>query len=140
MSDPTTSSDSAAVSDRDVTVLGWTVPRPTGRWHQSIVVTSRHVWITPEISFTANESLCAAAAAGIEDFHEWIRTSGWKKRPQRCAVGDVSGLVWNEVTGWMRIAAGDDMIGAQIPDRGVGTQLEPQVKTAISSRRNRGGS
>lgn len=47
----------AAPTDDTVAVLGWTIPRPTGRWHQAIVVTSRHVWVTPELSFSANEAL-----------------------------------------------------------------------------------
>ena len=122
-----------APTDDDVTVLGWTVPRPTGRWHQAIVVTSRHVWITPELTFAASEALEAGAAAGIEAFHDFVRTAGWVQRPPRVDLADVRGVDWNETTGWMRIGAGE-VIGAMIPDRATGTALLPQLKQAIASR------
>ncbi len=122
-----------APHDDPVTVLGWTVPRPTGRWHQAIVVTSRHVWITPELPFAANETLEASAAAGLEAFHDFVRGAGWVQRPPRVDLGDVRGVDWNETTGWMRIGAGE-VIGAMIPDRATGTRLLPLLKQAIATR------
>lgn len=128
MSDTTT-------PDREVLVLGWVIPRPTGRWHQSIIVTSRHVLITPELSFANNETLVEAAAQGTEAFYTFLRTTGWKTPPLRCAVTEVRGVSWNDMTGWMRIAgAGDTMIGAMIPDRAAGTAMKPQLKNAIAGR------
>lgn len=124
-----------AVPEDTVTVLDWTVPRPTGRWHQAIIVTSRHVWVTPELTFADNEKMLAAAAAGMSEFHDFIRGSGWTKRPPRCALGDVRGINWNETTGWMRIAHGDDeSIGAMIPSRDAGNALKPLLKRAIGAR------
>ena len=116
-----------------VSVLGWTVPRPTGRWHQAIVVTSRHVWITPELAFATNEQLEASAAIGIEAFHNYVRSAGWVQRPPRVNLADVRALDWNETTGWMRIAAGE-IIGAMIPDRAAGNRLHPLLKRAIAGR------
>jgi len=124
-------------NDDQVSVLGWVVPRPTGRWHQSIVVTSRHVWVTPELTFEANESLEAAAAAGIESFHDFVRAAGWVQRPPRVDLAAVRAVDWNETTGWMRVGA-DEIIGAMIPDRAAGTALHPLLKQAIASRVIRG--
>lgn len=114
-------------------VLGWVIPRPTGRWHQAIVVTDRHVWITPELTFAENEKMTADAAAGRDAFHDFVRTSGWIERPPRCNLTDVRGLNWNPTTGWIRIAAaGDDVLGAMIPNRETGDELEPKLKKAIA--------
>lgn len=116
-----------------VAVLGWVIPRPTGRWHQAVVVTSQHVWITPEISFGDNEDMEAAAAAGIDTFHNYLRSSGWIKRPERVNLSDVRGLNWNETTGWLRIGGADDeVIGAMIPDRKAGDRIKAGVKRAIA--------
>lgn len=116
-------------------VLGWTIPRPTGRWHQAFVVTLLHVWVTPEISFADNEAMEAAAAAGSDAFHDFLRQSGWISRPERVSLSDLRGLNWNETTGWLRIGgAGDDVIGAMIPDRKAGGRITTALKQAISDR------
>lgn len=128
-------SDITPPTHDEVTVLGWAIPRPTGRWHQSIIVTAHHVWITPEISFVNNDKLVIAAASGLDTFHDFIRSAGWKTPPLRCALSEVRGVMWNDMTGWMRIAGADDnVIGAMIPNRAVGTKLKPLLKHAISSR------
>lgn len=124
-----------APNDDQVAVLGWAVPRPTGRWHQAIVVTSRHVWVTPELTFAANEALEAAAAAGLTSFHDFIRSAGWVERPARVDLGHVRGVDWNETTGWMRVGA-SEVIGAMIPDRSTGKRLHPLLKQAIATRVN----
>lgn len=118
-----------------VTVLGWTVPRPTGRWHQAIVITSRHVWITPELSFTDNAALEAAATAGNDAFHDYVRGAGWIKRPPRCNVADVRVVKWDETTGWIRVGSDSaELVAAMIPDRQTGTRLTPLVTQAIAAR------
>jgi len=128
-------SNEMTVSDNDVTVLEWVIPRPTGRWHQAIVVTSRHVWITPELTFADNERMTAAAAGGLSEFHEYLKAVGWTAKPDRCALGDVRGINWNETTGWMRIAGQDDhVIGAMIPNREAGNKLKIELKRAIGVR------
>ena len=115
-----------------VTVLGWTLPRPTGRWHQSIVVTARHVWLTPELTFGDNEALTHAAAAGIDAFHDYVKGAGWKTRPPRLVTTAVSGVDWNATTGLIRIANRDgDVIGAMVPDRARGGELEQELRVAI---------
>lgn len=116
-------------------VLGWVVPRPTGRWHQAFVVTSRHVWLTPEISFADNEAMEAAAAAGADAFHDFLRGSGWINRPERASLDGVRGLNWNETTGWLRVGGADDaVIGAMIPDRKAGDRVNAALKKAIAAQ------
>lgn len=115
-------------------VLGWVVPRPKGRWHQSIVVTTTHIWITPELNFSANEELVEAAAAGEETFNTYLKGAGWFVPPEFCRVSDVRGVAWNETTGRMKIAAGDSIIAASIPDRKAGTKIEPLLKRVIAAR------
>ena len=113
------------------TVLGWVIPRPTGRWHQAIVVTHNEVWITPEITFADNERMEAAANESIVAFMNFVRDAGWLDA-QRCGVTEVKGLRWDNVTGWMRILyANEQVIGAMIPNRKNGDRLEPKVKEAI---------
>jgi len=128
-------SDTTPTANSEVTVLGWVIPRPTGRWHQSIIVTARHVVITPELTFANNELLVSAAEQGHEPFYAFLRSAGWKSQPQRCELAEVRGVDWNDMTGWMRIAGGGDtVIGAMIPNRDVGTALKPRLKHAIASR------
>lgn len=119
------------------TVLGWVVPGPTGRWHQAIVVTHNEVWITPEITFAENQAMEEAASESIVAFRTFVSDAGWLNA-QRCAVTDVKGLNWDNITGWMRIlAANDKVIGAMIPNRGNGDELEPKIKEAISLARRK---
>lgn len=118
-----------------VAILGWVVPRPTGRWHQAIAVTSQHVWITPEISFADNEAMEAAASEGSDAFHTFLKSSGWINRPERVSLSDIRGLNWNETTGWLRIGGADDhVIGAMIPDRKAGDRIKAGLKQAVAAR------
>lgn len=138
MPDPSPSTHTSPQLD-DVTVLNWTVPRPTGRWHQAIVVTSRHVWITPEQTFGDHEAMTAAAAAGLDEFHDFVRGAGWVTRPPRCSLSEVRGLDWNEIGGMIRIGVeGGEVLTASIPDRSHGARLVPLVKRAIALRVRRG--
>lgn len=132
MADPTNVSgeDTAPAA-----VLGWVVPRPTGRWHQAIVVTATDLWVTPEISYADNEAMEAAAAAGTDAFHMFLKGAGWIKRPDRVALSDLRGINWNETTGWMRVGGADDVVvGAMIPDRKAGDRVKVALKQAIASR------
>ena len=96
-------------------------------------MTSRHVWVTPELSFSANEALESAAAGGLGAFHDFVRGAGWVQRPPRVEIGAVRGVDWNETTGWLRIGA-NEVIGAHVPDRAAGTRLYPALKQAIAAR------
>jgi|GEM_PF-6640311 len=123
------------INDEDVAVFGWVIPRPTGRWHQAIVVTARHVWVTPELTFKDNEKLEAAATAGLFGFHDFVRGAGWVKRPPRCDISAVRRVDWNAITGWMQLSCADDsVIGAMIPNRESGGALQPLLKKAIGVR------
>ena len=122
-------------SENDVTVLEWVVPRFTGRWHQSIVVTAHHVWVMPELTFANNEAMTAAAAGGLQELYTYLKGAGWTAKPPRLKLDDVRGVNWNETTGWMRILGqGDKVIGAMISDRETGNALEPKLKQAIAVR------
>jgi len=115
-----------------LTVLGWAVPRPTGRWHQSFVVTDKHVWITPELSFENNEKMEAAAAAGIEAFHTFMQGGRWADRPQQLELEEVNGLHWNPTVGLMRLRSKDNrIISATIADRAEGEVIQGALKQAI---------
>ena len=127
--------DASTEEAAPATVLGWIVPRPTGRWHQAIVVTSADVWITSEMPFAENQTMEAAAEAGTKAFTKFVRDAGWLDG-QTCSVLDVKGLNWDNITGWMRILAdGDLVIGAMIPNRADGDKIEPKVKKAIAAAR-----
>ena len=116
-------------------VLDWVIPRPTGRWHQAVVVTDVHVWVTPELSFAENEQMEAAAAAGRTAFHEFVRGSGWIERPPRAAINEIRGIAWQESNGMLRIAhADDEIISAMIPDRSRGGKLAEGLKAALRAR------
>jgi hypothetical protein len=116
----------------EVTILGWTVPRPTGRWHQSIIVTDRDVLITPELPFGENEQLLAAAEKGMVELYAFIKGAGWIELPQRSPLADVDALKWNAPTGMMQIRSTDgSVMSAMIPNRGVGEDLVPQLQLAL---------
>jgi len=126
-----TSSETPAEALAPATVLGWVIPRPTGRWHQAFVVTHDEIWITPEISFAENKLMEEAAAESIAAFTTFVDNAGWLNA-QHCHVIDVKGLKWDNITGWMRIlGANKKVIGAMIPNRGNGDKLEPKLKEAI---------
>jgi len=120
-----------------ITVLEWVIPRPNGRWHRAFIVTSEHVWLTPEMDFADSQLLNAAAPNGTEAFKDFLRGTGWINRPERVDIGDVTGIKWDKPSGWMRLAAGETIIGGQIPNRDHGDKLLDQIKTAIATQRKR---
>jgi len=118
-------------------VLEWIIPRPNGRWHRAFVVTSKHVWLTPEMDFPDSQALGEAAPKGDDGFREFLKGTGWINRPERVEVDAVTGIKWDKPTGWLRLAAGDEIVGGQIPNRDHGDQLVEQLKVAISRQRKR---
>jgi len=89
------------------------------------------------MDFADSQLLNAAAPEGTEAFKDFLRGTGWINRPERVDIGDVTGIKWDKPSGWMRLAAGETIIGGQIPNRDHGDKLLDQIKTAIATQRKR---
>lgn len=118
-----------------ITVFEWTVPRPTGRWHRSIALTAKHLWLMPEMAFGDHRALLAAAEAGEDAFAGQIKATRWTASPRRQPLDAVGAMKWDETTGWLRVRFGDEIVGAMIPDRTVGTDIAGRLRLRLAAHR-----
>jgi len=121
-----------------VHLLPWTIPKPMGLWYRAFVLTSKGIYITPEVDFTTIESLKGSLAEGEDAVLELLTVHGRSKRAQFVPLNAVSGIAANEAAGTIHVKVSDDSLDnpmVRIPKREQLPKLAKALTTFIKRSR-----